>query len=154
MKNMLSKKEFIELLDKYDDDQLLDLWLFEDEGNPKITTYDSKDALAYEVYKHIIEAIADGEKFDWQDICENIFLEDMDYIDFLGIVKKVHPEVHNDKVCYRIDKDELTDKMHGGIFEPAGGYWVYQRTVYEDSYNGQMLIPLGYKGWMVVYYSC
>lgn len=150
----LKKKDFIKLLDKIDDEDFVDLWLMDDgEGKPVITTYDSKDVLAYDVYKHIIEAIAEGERLDWQDICENVFIDNVGFIEFIGIVKNVHPEVRNDKVYYRIDKEELTDRMHTGLFEPAGGYWTYQRNEYEDSYNGQILIPLGYQGWMVVYFA-
>lgn len=150
----LKKKDIIKMMENIDDETFVDLWLIDDGyGKPVITTYDSREVLAYEVYKHIIEAIADGVHRDWQDICENIFIDNVGFINLIGIVKNVHPEVHDDKVYYRIDKEELTDQMHSGLFAPSGGYWVYQRNEYEDSYNGQMLIPIGHKGWMVVYYA-
>lgn len=150
----MKKKDFIKLLDKIDDEQYIDLWLDcegDNENKPIIISWPPEEIDIIPVYKAIVDAIADYARSDWQCICEAI--RDLYYCRLLGKVKKVHPEVRNDKIYYRIDKEEITNGMYETAFAPSSGYWVKQITVYEDSYRGQMLIPLGDE-WMVVEYAC
>lgn len=150
----MKKKDFIKLLDKIDDEQYIDLWLDfkgDNESEPIIMSWPPEEIDCIPVYKAIVSAIAYSRSEDWQNICEAI--DDLDYCRLLGRVKNVHPEVHNDKIYYRIDKEEITNGMYETLFEPSTGYWVKQYCEYEDSYRGQMLIPLG-DDWMVVEYAC
>lgn len=150
----MKKKDFVKLLDEIDDEQYIDLWLdYESDNNnkPIIMSWPPEEIDYIPVYKAIVSAIADCQREDWQNICEAI--DDLNYCRLLGRVKKVHPEVHNDKIYYRIDKEEITNGMYETLFEPSTGYWVKQYCEYEDSYRGQMLIPLG-DDWMVVEFTC
>ena len=152
----MKKKEFVKLLDKFDDNDELDLRLDEDEyGKPSIMAWRCKEAAAYEVYDKIILAIANGASQDWMELCDAIHLSKLECIGLLGIVNKVHPEIKDDKILYRIDKDEIVNGMYEQAFEPQcnNAYWCIEHCTCEDDYYGQLLIPLGYRGWMVVSYA-
>lgn len=151
---MIKKKDFIKMLEGIDDEDYVDLWLDNElnEEFPSIIQTSSKERDASVVYKHIIEAIADGYRQDWVSICYAVFEDNLDYVGFLGMVH-VKPVIINGKVWYRIDEKDLKEGYYDGSFEPQEGYWLYQRCHYEDSYSGQMLIPLG-GSWMLVDFRC
>lgn len=148
----MTKTEIIKFLEDFDDNQEFNISNYDED----LIIYMDKDVEAYKVYKEIISAIADWEHANWQDICEAVNIDDMDWIASLGFVK-VNPEVRDNKIYYKIDSEETNknDKLYKGLFEPATGYWVHQVCHFEDDYSGQMLLPFGDSGKMLcVEYNC
>lgn len=154
----MTKKEIIKFLEKYNDDDELCINLDEDKENNFIYTSKEKDML--DVYKEVILFLSENHiTFDIMALCEMINSDDINSLYSLGYVNVNHV-IKDNKLHFRISPKDLeaNDKLEDVLFEYQDGMGVYQRTQWEDSYNGYLLLPLDtglrMDRFLCVYFTC
>ena len=138
----MTKKEIIKFLEKYNDDDDLCIILDEDKENNFVYTSKEKDMLG--VYKEVIRFLSEQNiTFDIMALCEMICSDNIDTLYSLGYVNVNHV-VKDNKLHFRISKKDLeeNDKLEDVLFQDQDGMGIYQRSQWEDSYDGYLLLPL------------
>lgn len=138
----MTKKEIINFLEKYNDEDELCIVLDEDKENNFVYTSKEKDMLG--IYKEVIRFLSQHHiTFDIMALCDMISYENIDSLYSLGYVNVNHV-IKDNRLCFRISKKDLeaNDKLEDVLFEYQDGMGIYQRTQWEDSYYGYLLLPL------------
>ena len=139
----MTKKEIIKFLEKYNDDDELCIVLDEDKENNFVYTSKEKDMLG--VYKEVIRFLSEQNiTFDIMALCEMICSDNIDSLYSLGYVN--------------VKDLEENDKLEDVLFQYQDGMGIYQRTQWEDSYYGYLLLPLDtgirMDRFLCVYFTC
>lgn len=154
----MTKKDIIKFLEKYNDDDELCINLDEDKENNFVYTSLEKEMLG--VYKEVIRFLSEHNiTFDIMALCEMICYDNIDSLYSLGYVNVNHV-IKDNKLHFRISKKDLeeNDKLEDVLFDYQDGMGIYQRTEFEDSYRGYLLLPLSnglrMDRFLCVYFTC
>lgn len=154
----MTKKDIVKFLEKYNDDDDLCIVLDEDKENNFVYTSKEKDMLG--VYKEVIRFLSEHKiTFDIMALCEMICSDNIDSLYSLGYVNVNHV-IKDNKLHFRISSKDLeeNDKLEDVLFDYQDGMGIYQRTQWEDSYYGYLLLPLDtglrMDRFFCVYFTC
>ena len=120
----------------------------------------SAEESAFKVYQEIISSIADGLEMDWEilkAICEAVDFTSIDSLYYEGYVEVHKVTDSKGKEFLSIRDKYLKDnpQLYHQSFSLQDGIGVLQYTNgLEDSYKGQLLLPLKQDKWLCVSYTC
>lgn len=147
----MTKKEIIASLEKYNDDDELNV---EESEWSDLMIVDDKKIEAYKVYQEIIDAIADYNHFDYHSVCEAANLSTLSWIESYGYVD-VMPVIENNKLYYKIFEEYTKNdhRLYTGLFSEECGYYIHSVIQFEDDEPGQILLPLAEQWLCIAYHS-